>query len=396
MKEKSNDLKEIQFHEVQNPQRFEDGQYNEALYREALEAAVKKVRENLEVYIDKYPHVSENNVYPQEENKLWTASFFPGIVYLTYEITGDKSYLRYSDEYVKSFKLRVEEGRTVTHDLGFLYTLSCVANYKLTGNEEAKAVALKAADVLISRYNEKGRYIQAWGAIGLKYPDVKIIIDTMLNLPFLYWASEVTGDRKYHDIAYNHAITASQSIVRDDASTYHTYLMNPDTGEAVEGKTHQGRFDESTWARGQAWAVYGFALSYTYTKEPYFLDVARKTANYFLNHLPQDHVPYWDFSFTDTEPDIRDSSAAAITLCGLLELAKHVEGQERELYQKAAYKIVESLYINYSTKDDPHSNGLLLHGMYHRTNGADECTIWGDYYYFEALVRLLKDWKMYW
>ncbi len=373
-----------------------DGIYNKPLYEEALEAALRKIRSNLHVFSHKYPHVSVNNVYIPEENKLWTSSFFPGIAYLAYDITGEKEYLAYSDEYLKSFQWRLEKGHTETHDLGFLYTLSCVSNYKLTGNEKAKVIALKAADILVGRFNEKGRYIQAWSKIGLKYPDVKMIIDTMLNLPLLYWAFETTGDQKYYKAAYNHAVTTALHIVREDASTYHTYLMKPDTGEAVEGKTHQGFADESTWARGQAWAVYGFVLSYVYTKEPDFLHVAKKTCNYFINHLPDDFIPYWDFSFDDDKPDIRDSSAAAITLCGLLELKKHVQGEERELYEKVAYKMVESLYINYSTRNNANSNGLIMHGMYHRTDGADECTIWGDYFYLEGLVRLLKDWRIYW
>ncbi len=373
-----------------------DGIYNKPLYEEALEAALRKIRSNLHVFSHNYPHVSVNNVYIPEENRLWTSSFFPGIAYLAYDITGEKEYLAYSDEYLKSFQWRLEKGHTETHDLGFLYTLSCVSNYKLTGNEKAKVIALKAADILIGRFNEKGRYIQAWSKIGLKYPDVKMIIDTMLNLPLLYWAFETTGDQKYYKAAYNHAVTTALHIVREDASTYHTYLMNPDTGEAVEGKTHQGFADESTWARGQAWAVYGFVLSYVYTKEPDFLHVAKKTCNYFINHLPDDFIPYWDFSFDDDKPDIRDSSAAAIALCGLLELKKHVQGEERELYEKVAYKMVESLYINYSTRNNANSNGLIMHGMYHRTDGADECTIWGDYFYLEGLVRLLKDWRIYW
>lgn len=389
-------LKEIQFHEIINADRFKDAVFQPELYKKAVEAALKKLEQNLDKFIYQYPHVSMNNIYSPMKNQLWTASFFPGIAYLACEITRDKSYIKYADEYVKCFKWRLENGHTVTHDLGFLYTLSCAANYKITGNNYAREIGIKAADILAGRYNEKGRYIQAWGDIGLKYPDVKIIIDTMLNLPLLYWASDETGNVRYRDIAVNHGFTAAENLVRKDASTYHTYLMNPDTGEAVIGKTHQGRHDESTWARGQGWAVYGFALCYRHTGDPYFLDVAIKTANFFINNLPEDFVPYWDFSFDDKEQDIKDSSAAAILLCGLLELAKYLEGWEKELYFKVVYKIIEALYVKYSTKTNFDSNGLILHGMYHRNDGADECTIWGDYFYFETLVRLLKDWKSYW
>lgn len=388
-------LKQIALQPIAHPERFQDGCFQTKLYQEAASAALEKIRANLDQFIDRFPHVSENNVYRPEENQLWTASFFPGLAYLAYSLTQDQIYLKHADEYLKSFSWRLEKGHTQTHDLGFLYTLSCVARYKLTGDEAARTLAIRAAEKLAGRYNPKGRYIQAWKEIGAKYPDVKIIIDTMLNLPLLYWATEQTGDEKFFGIAKAHAITASQYLIRDDGSSFHTYLMNPDTGEAVEGKTHQGRFDDSTWARGQSWAVYGFALSYAYTRDPYFLDVARKTAHCFINNLPGDFVPYWDFSFNDQEPDIRDTSAGAIFVCGLLEMVKYLK-EEQDFYLKVAYKVMESLYKNYSTRNNPQSNGLLLHGMYHRNDGADECTIWGDYFYFEALVRLLTKWKMFW
>jgi len=390
------DITEINVPTIMEAKRFRDGVYNKKLYQSALNDALIKIKANVELFIDRYPHVSVNNIYSPEENKLWTSSFFAGITYLAFEITGNKSFIKYSDEYLKCFQWRLEEGHTVTHDLGFLYTLSCVANYKLTGNIHAMNIAVKAADVLIKRYNEKGEYIQAWGEIGIKYPNVKIIIDTMLNLPLLYWASEVTKDKKYYEIAINHAYTAAAYLIRDDASSYHTFLMDPETGRAVEGKTHQGKSDESTWARGQGWAVYGFALSYRYTKDPYFLEVSKKTANYFINNLPEDFVPYWDFSYNDKDPDIKDSSAACIFLCGLLELVKYTVGEEKGMYLKVVYKIIASLHTNYSTRNESDSNGLILEGMYHRDDGANNCTIWGDYFYFEALVRLLKDWDLYW
>lgn len=389
-------LKEIQPQAVQKPERFLGETFDKNLFEAAVRGALAKTRKNLDVFIDRYPHVSVANVYRPEENRLWTASFFPGMVFLSFELTGDQGFLKYEDRYLKSFLWRLKEGNTDTHDLGFLYTLSCVAAYRATGNGRAKETALLAADALARRYSPKGKYIQAWGKMGLKYPNVRIIIDCMMNLPLLYWASEVTGDGKYREYARNHAYTSSRTLVRTDASTYHTCLMDPDSGKAVAGKTHQGLSDESTWARGQAWAVYGFALSYRYTKESYFLDVAKKAANYFINHLPADFVPYWDFTFNDANPDIKDSSAAAIFACGLLELEKHLDGEESTFYHQAACRVVRSLYENYSAASVSGSNGLLLHGTYHRNDGADECTIWGDYFYFEALAKLLTGWESFW
>ena len=361
-------------------------------YENALQHVLTKLELGIDKFVDQYPHVSSNNVYSGEENTLWTASFYPGICYLAYEITGDKRYLAHSERYLNSFEDRVVKRKHISHDLGFLYTLSCVADYKLTGNERARSIALMAAEVLTERYNEKGRYIQAWGEMGISYPDVKIIIDTMLNLPLLYWS----GSKRNYEIALNHAKTAAKYLIREDYSSYHTYLMRPETGDAVIGKTHQGYADESTWARGQAWAVYGFALSYRYTKEPEFLTVAQETARVFINNLPKDSVPYWDFSFTDEHPDIRDTSAASFFCCGLLELCRYVDAEKREEYLMITDRVMRSLYENYSTKAMNHSNGFLTEGVYHRNHGARECVVWGDYFYFEAIVRLLSDTETFW
>ena len=363
--------------------------FNRERYEAALQDALHMVDKNLDYFVDRYPHVSEKNVYPKEENALWTSSFYIGMCYLAYEMTGDEKYLKHTEAYLDSFKERLEKRVHISHDLGFLYTLSCVALYKLTGNERAEKLAKAAAKVLTERYNEKGRYIQAWGEMGIGYPDVKIIIDTMMNLPLLYWAGET-------EIAKNHASTAADYLVREDYSSYHTYLMDPETGKAVCGKTHQGYEDESTWARGQAWTVYGFALSYSYTKEERFLTVAKEAAQVFIRNLPKDSVPYWDFTFTDERPDLKDTSAGAIFVCGLLELCDFVDDETKERYKEAADAVMKSLYEKYTLRTDE-TNGLLGQGIYHRNHGADECVIWGDYFYMEALVRILKDkWERYW
>lgn len=366
---------------------------DEKIFRDAWSDVQAMVEKNLDVFVKQYPHVSRNNVYPPEENGLWTCSFYPGMCYLAYEMSGDEKFLRHVPDYLDSFEERLDTRHGISHDLGFLYTLSCVSAYKLTGNERAYQIAMRAADMLCERYNEKGHYIQAWKEMGVGYPDVKIIIDTMLNLPLLYW----TGREPMVTIAKNHAHTAADYLIRDDFTSYHTYLMDPETGRGVEGKTHQGYRDESTWARGQAWAVYGFALSYRYTKDERFLQVARNTAKVFLDNLPADYVPYWDFDFTDENPDIRDTSAAAIAACGLLELMNYVPEDEAAHYRDMTVKMLESLYRNYSANTIEGANGVLREGVYHRNDGANECVIWGDYFYAEALVRILKgNWNLYW
>jgi len=368
--------------------------------KDAFHQALKKIDENLETFTYKFPaSASKNNVYPAVDNTDWTSSFWTGMLWLAYEMTGDEKYRKVAEIHLDSFKERIEEGKHIdTHDLGFLYSLSCVAAYKLTGNEDAKETALKAANHLIGRYKEKGEFIQAWGSIH-DPKNYRLIIDCCMNLPLLYWASEVTGDMKYHEIAYKHLKTAMATVIREDASTYHTFYFDPDTGAPLKGVTHQGYSDDSCWSRGQAWGIYGLPLSYVYTKDKEIIEVYKKITNYFLNRLPEDYIPYWDLIFTSGD-EPRDSSAATIAVCGMLEMDQWLDEKDpmKKIYSNAVQLILKSLMDNYTTKDMPESNGLLLHAVYGKPqgNGVDECNIWGDYYYMEALVRLMKDWKRYW
>jgi len=364
----------------------------------ALDFIIKKIDENLDTFTYKYPApASVNNVYPPIDNIEWTNSFWTGMLWLAYEYTGNEKYKNVAEIQCKSFKERIEKEISVDHhDLGFLYTLSCVAGYKLTGNEEMKNSALKAADKLITRYKEKGKFIQAWGRVD-DPSAYRLIIDCMLNVPLLYWAAEVTGDKKYFEIAQNHANTACGTVIREDSSTFHTYYFDPETGAPLHGKTHQGYSDDSAWARGQAWGIYGFILSYLYTNDKKFITESEKLVNYFLNRLPEDYVCYWDLIFTEGEQE-RDSSAAAIAVCGILEIIKQINDEYTPFYKNAAGAIIRSLANNYSTKNTPESNGILLHAVYSipHNGGVDECNIWGDYYYMEALMRVYTDWKLYW
>ncbi len=368
------------------------------LYRLISLEIEEKLRRSAAAYTDRFPHVStipqEGLNYTPEENNLWTNAFFPGMMLLAYDRTGDENFLKYTGCYLDSFENRLKKRIHISHDLGFLYTLTGVALYKLTGNVRAKAMALRAAGMLAERYNEKGRYIQAWGEFGVGNPYVKIIVDTMLNLPLLFWAGETTGEKRYTEIAVAHAHTCADYLVRDDYTSFHTYLMDPATGKAVEGRTHQGFHDDSTWARGQAWVVTGFALAYRYTKEPRFLEVSKKAAEVFIQNLPADNVPYWDFSFNDRVPDLRDSSAGSIFACGMLELADQCEVEETERFRAVACAVVRGLYDHYFLHN-PDRSGILTDGIYHRVHGPT-CTVWGDYFFYEALIRLQKDWKHFW
>ncbi|MDR1012032.1 MAG: glycoside hydrolase family 88 protein, partial [Opitutaceae bacterium] len=282
------------------------------------------------------------------------------------------------------------------HDIGFLYTLSTVPAWKLTGDKTARATALHAADRLADRYKPAGRFIQAWWDLD-NPKENRLIIDSLMNLPLLYWASRETQNPRYQQIAENHLATLLTCIIRPDDSTYHTYYFDPATGAPTHGTTHQGFSDDSCWSRGQAWGIYGLALARRRVSQTLALTLAQeRVTGYFLKHLPPDHVCYWDLVFT-SGPEPRDSSAAAITTCGLLETIAHLQpGLQRTRYEHAAHAILRSLINNYAAT--PAEDGLLLHGVYSKPHdsGVDECCNWGDYYYLEALVRLLKNWDPYW
>lgn len=371
----------------------------------ALDAASRQVRRNLPdfTYVCQN-HSSVNGFYPACENNQWTCGFWPGEIWLAYEHTGDDVFRYAALIQVESFLHRIENRIEVDHhDMGFLYSPSCVAAYQLTGSKAGRRAAILAADQLIRRFQPKGEFIQAWGEMGVR-ENYRYIIDCLLNLPLLYWASEETGDPKYRDIALRHTSTCLKNSVRPDGSTYHTFFMDPETGAPDHGATCQGYKDDSDWARGQAWGVYGTALSYRYNRRPDVLDTFRRVTSFYLSRLPDDLVPYWDMVFTSGGEEPRDSSSASIVACGLLEMADFLDAREADACRTLAGQMVKSLVDRYSVKDPSQSNGLVLHGTYSKKSpyntctpeGVDECVSWGDYYYMEALTRLRKSWKSYW
>lgn len=367
----------------------------------ALDQVVQQVKANLTYFGERFPYsAAENGIYPITENVEWTTGFWTGILWLVYEYTQDEDIKTAALKQVDSFLERIEKRIDVNHhDMGFLYTPSCVSCYQLTGYEPAKKAALMAADALMERYNERDGFIQAWGQVGKK-EDYRLIIDCMMNIPLLYWASAVTGAPHYREAATRHFVTSCNWVVRDDASAYHTYYFDPDTGKPIKGVTRQGYSDSSSWARGQAWGIYGIALNYLHTGRPEAFNLYRGMTNYFLNRLPQDDVCYWDLIFSDGSGHSRDSSAAAVAVCGMEQMNRCLPETEpnKETYKYAMHRILRSLIQNYANQDHRAGEALLLHGVYswHSGKGVDVGNIWGDYYYTEALVRFWKDWKPYW
>ncbi len=372
--------------------------------KQALQRACRQVETNLPLYTYQCQnHSSVQGIYPGCSNTQWTCGFWPGEIWLSYEATGDARFRTAALLQVESFRDRIARKVEVDHhDMGFLYSPSCVAAWKLVGSETGKQAALAAADQLLTRYQPKGRFLQAWGS--MEDPDnYRYIIDCMLNVPLLYWASEVSGDLHYREIAAAHTATTLENSFRPDGSTYHTFFMYPN-GTPKGGRTCQGYRDDSFWARGQAWGVYGSAIGYTYTKDAKFLEVFRKALQFYLSRLPEDLVPCWDMIFMPESGEPRDSSSAAIVACGLLEAAKYTDEEEASKWRTLARQMLASLSEHYAVQPGTLGAGQLLHGTYSKKSpyntctpeGVDECTSWGDYFYMEALTRLTKNWEMYW
>ena len=368
---------------------------------DALKYCISQVDKGMLKFHDGYfPRSSANGKYIGNPQGGWTEGFWTGIQWLAYELTGDEVYRKACESQVGSFEARIQNEHGLKHhDMGFLYILSCVAAYKLTGDEKAKNTALKAADILCGRFQKAGGYIKAWGNMENELEN-RVIVDCYMNLPLLFWASEITKNLKYREIAISHLDTTVDVLIRQDGRAYHTYRMDIKNGNPVMPVTGQGFSADSVWSRGQAWVIYGLALAYRYTKNEHYAEIQKKAVKKFFELLPSDNVPAWDMVFTDTRT-LKDTSAAAIAICGLLEmnnlLGKH---EDAKLWEQKAHEMLRVLIEKHTTKDSKiDTSAILMHGTgaVMAEDSSNEPMIWGDYYYMEALVRILKpDWICYW
>lgn len=314
----------------------------------------------------------------------WTNGFWPGIMWLMYHATKDEHYKKRAEHLEKVLDKALHGFDGLHHDVGFMWLLSSVANYRITGNEESKRRGLIAASVLMSRYNPVGRFIRAWNG------DLTgtAIIDCMMNIPLLYWASEEMNDPRFKHVAMNHADTTMETFIRGDGSVNHINCFNPETGEFIKTLGGQGYGVGSSWTRGQAWALYGFTLSYIHTKKQEYLDTAKRVAHYFIAALSanDDFVPNCDFR-CPKEPVVKDTTAGTIAACGLLEISKCVPEFEKDLYFNSAVKILketEARYCNWS--DDEPSIVQMGTEAYGKTEHIP--IIYGDYFFIEAVLKL--------
>jgi len=336
-----------------------------------------------------FPLYTQNGKWIVSDKPNWFAGFTGGELWKMYEMTGDVTLreraIKHADQLLQYSDL------DNTHDLGFIFYPTVVKAYEMTGAVKYKEAALQAARMLLKRFNEKGHFIRAWGKLGTNDKEGISIIDTMMNLQLLFWAAEVTGNNDFYKAAYEHAITAMKENIRSDFSSFHYVEFDPETGKVIKKGTIQGYTDESTWARGQAWGIYGFANAYKYTHDERFLNVSQKMADYFMNHLPSDFVPYWDLNLSGDNV-LRDASAGAIAASGMFLLSDISPNKiECEKYLNNAEKLTTSLTNNYlfTKSKRPVEEGILLHTVYNyaKRYGVDESFPCGDFYYIESLKK---------
>lgn len=321
--------------------------------------------------------------------KDWTSGFWPGELWYLYEATGDKKWEKEADKFSR-FLIPLSVSKANDHDLGFQIFNSFGNGYRLTKNPEYKEIILKTADTLATLFNPKTGTILSWPHH--KYEGHNTIIDNMMNLELLFWASKNGGNKKLYEMAVKHAETTMNNHFRPDHSSYHVVIYDNETGKKIKGMTAQGYNDASMWARGQAWAIYGYTMVYRETKDPQFLDFAHKLARVYLDRLmTEDLIPYWDFNAPGIPNEPRDASAAAIVSSALIELSSYTkEAKLKTEYLTKSKKMIVSLSDHYQSHDV--NSAFLLHSTGHKPGGSEiDCAInYADYYYLEALLRLQK------
>lgn len=346
----------------------------------------------------KIPYIPENGQYLEDKAETdiywWTNGFWPGMLWQMYHATGEEKYR----EAAEGVELRLDAAfdgyEGLHHDVGFMWLHSSVANYRITGNSRSRVRGMHAANLLAGRYNPRGKFIRAWNDDCTGW----IIVDCMMNIPLLYWASEESGDPRFAYMAKDHADTCLEQIVRPDGSCHHIVVLNPENGEFVEAPAGQGYASGSSWSRGQAWAIYGFALSYRYTGDKRYLDAAKRVAHYFLANVSgTDFVPVVDFR-APQEPVYWDTTAGMCAASGMLEIAKHIDASEQDLYVNGALNILEATdrrFCNWNPAEDAIvDNGT---GSYHgRSGDFGVPIIYADYFLIESILRLKNNHILIW
>ncbi|MDD1780981.1 glycoside hydrolase family 88 protein [Enterovibrio sp. ZSDZ35] len=365
---------------------------------------IEKLRENFIHIGAENPKIGTQDLrWEMCEDGYWVAGFYVGELWLAYMLTGDQAFRNQATMRQPFFEHLLNEPALINHDLGFLFSLSSVAEHKLTGDEKAKVLAIRAAEALRAQFQQCGEFIQAWPLTKINTENRnelaagRMLIDSFENMALLFWAHKQTGVQSFYDVAVAHAKTAVKHLIREDGSTFHTFKFDAATQQPIRGETLQGFSDDSCWSRGQSWAIHGLSQIYRYSGDIAFLEVARKVADYAIAHLTETSLCPWDYdALVDERGVILDSSASAITCAGLAALAE-LDPENAERYREAANRMLASLTEHCALFDNPEAQGLLDHGAYFVKRGADRAMLpYGDYFYFEAALRLSGKHDLFW
>ena len=340
-----------------------------------------------------YPRSFENDSLITSGSGWWCSGFYPGTLLYLDEAVGAPALKTEAISFLEDLKR--EQTNTDTHDLGFMMFCSFGNANRLEPNKNYETILMNSAKSLSTRYHDKVKAIRSWNSEPWNDAgegDLVVIIDNMMNLELLFWATEHSNDSTYYDIAINHANTTLKNHFREDNSSYHQLIYDEETGNVKAKITRQGYADSSAWARGQAWGLYGFTVMYRVTKDEKYLNQAKRIADFILKHpnLPEDKVPYWDFNAPKIPNANRDSSAAAIIASALLELSGYVQEEKAGVYNKNAEEMLTSLLSSkYFAAHKENGGFLLKHGVGHSpaNSEVDVPLSYGDYYLIEAMKR---------
>lgn len=335
-----------------------------------------------------FPRALENDSVKLVASGDWTSGFWPGILWFMYEFTQDGTWKSKAEEF--TLLMDRETANRNSHDIGFKVYNSYGNAYRLTGKEEFKQKLIDGAHTLATRFNPATGCIRSWDFGNWQYP---VIIDNMMNLELLFAATRSSGDSGFYRLAVTHANTTLRNHFRDDFSSWHVVNYDTVTGAVISKTTHQGFSDQSAWARGQAWGLYGYTMCYRETGDPAYLRLAEKIADFLLNHpaLPADKIPYWDFQVAGLPGEPRDASAAAIIASALFELRQYsTKGKQ---YEKFANKVLNNLTKSYRAAIGTHRGFVLQHSTGNKPfkGEVDVPIIYADYYFLEALLRQRKE-----
>lgn len=361
------------------------------LFSHSYQFAQRQVRRLIEKHPMLYPLHTKDGMWAHE-GEIWTRwsdGFLPGMMWIfakRAEPDSAEAKFWYENAVRYTTPLEPRKKNRESHDLGFLFLSTYYRWYRLRHEPAKRDVIIDAGSILATRFNEKGGYLKSY--VG----ENSLFIDTMMNVPIILFAARETGNRKLREAALRHARTTRRVLVRGDGSTAHEGIFDTDTGEFLRHATHQGYRGDSCWSRGLTWALYGFTTVYEYSRDPHFLETAQACADFYITHSPADGIPPWDFNAPAETRTLLDTSAAAICAAGLLRLCRLApDSMKGHLYWSTAVRIMRSLCEKHLGKIDPKWEGILKGGVYHvhKGLGVDESVMWGEYFFCEALERVL-------